>query len=321
MVLPPAPLHDQVAGGPPGGAAWWMETSDDLRIRVGMWPVMAGPARGTVLLFPGRTEYIEKYGGAAADLANRGFATLVIDWRGQGLADRMLEDRRMGHVTRFADYQKDVAAMLRAARALDLPRPFYLLGHSMGGAIGLRAVMEGLAVQACAFTGPMWGIYMSPLMRPVGWATTRIGPVLGLGNRLTPSTSLDFYVLSQPFEGNELTHDPDMYRMMQAQLHAHMDLGLGGPSLIWLREALNECKVLARRASPDVACITFLGTAETIVDCDAVRARMQIWPRGSLDLVTGARHEVLMEKPDIRAQVFDRLAALFHGKQEAYAAG
>jgi len=44
--------------------------------------------KGTVLLFPGRTEYIEKYGPAAADFLARGFATVVIDWRGQGLADR-----------------------------------------------------------------------------------------------------------------------------------------------------------------------------------------------------------------------------------------
>ncbi len=73
-------------------------------------------AKGTVLLFPGRTEYIEKYGRAARDLYQRGFATLTVDWRGQGLADRMLEDARIGHVHYFTDYQKDVAAMI-AGRA------------------------------------------------------------------------------------------------------------------------------------------------------------------------------------------------------------
>jgi len=321
MELTPAPFFDDVANdafcGPPGGAAWWVETSDDLRIRVGLWPALTDTTRGTVLLFPGRTEYIEKYGQTAAELARRGFATLAIDWRGQGLADRLLDDARIGHVVRFPDYQKDIAAMLRAARALDLARPFNLLAHSMGGAIGLRAVMEGLAVQACAFAGPMWGIQMAPLLRPIGTAAAYAGPALGFGKMLSPSTSLDFYVLTQGFAGNVLTHDADMYAMMQNQVNARMELGLGGPSLIWLRESLSECKTLARRASPDLPCLTFLGADEEIVDPQAVHARMQNWPRGALDVIEGAHHEVLMETPAIRAHVFDRMEALFSGKSEA----
>jgi len=160
MALTPAPLFTDIHPGPEGGMAHWVETSDGKRIRVGHWPVSG--AKGTVLLFPGRTEYIEKYGPAASDLAARGLGTIAIDWRGQGLADRLLDDPRVGHVDAFSDYQKDVAAMLRAARALSLPRPFYLLAHSMGGCIGLRAVIEGLPVQAAAFTGPMW-VSISPL--------------------------------------------------------------------------------------------------------------------------------------------------------------
>lgn len=316
MALTPAPFFDDVAGGPPGGAAWWMSTSDDVRVRVGLWPAAGGEARGTVLLFPGRTEYIEKYGDTARELAKRGFATLAIDWRGQGLADRLLKEPRIGHVAEFSDFQKDIAAMLRAARTLDLPRPFNLLAHSMGGAIGLRAVMEGLAVQACAFTGPMWGLAMPPIMRPIGWAMAHIGPALGFGGHLIPNTTLDYYVLTQEFEGNLLTHDPDMYRMMQDQLKAHMELGLGGPSLTWLRESLNECKALADRAPPDVPCVAFLGTDEAIVDPGAIRKRMRDWPCGTLEVVENAHHEVLMETPDIRAMVFDRLEALFTGKHD-----
>jgi lysophospholipase len=321
MDLAPAPFFDDVAGGPPGGAAWWVRTSDEIRIRVGAWPTGTEKSRGTVLLFPGRTEYIEKYGNTAAELAKRGFAMMAIDWRGQGLADRLLDNPRIGHIVQFSDYQKDIAAMMRAARALDLPRPYFLLSHSLGGSIGLRAVMEGLAVQACAFIGPMWGIYMAPALRPVGWITTTIAPSLGLGTRLTPKTSLDFYVLTQAFKGNVLTHDAGMYRMMQDQLSAHMELGLGGPSIVWLREALAECKTLSGRASPDIPCLTFLGSEEAIVDCNAVYERMQAWPRGTLDVVEGAHHEVLMETPAIRARVFDRLEALFTGEQDTAATG
>lgn len=310
MDLTSAPLFDDVSDGPLGGVAHWITTSDEVRIRIGHWrPV--GPAQGTVLMFPGRTEFIEKYGHVARQLAARGYATLAIDWRGQGLSDRPLKDGRIGHVAQFIDYQKDIAAVMRAARELDLPRPFHLLAHSMGGAIGLRAVMEGLPVQTCAFTAPMWGIQLSPAMRPFAQALAFGGTRLGFGEHVAPNFPPESYVLTQSFEGNTLTTDADMYKQMQDQLAAHPELGLGGPSLNWLRESLSETSHLVERSSPDIPCVTFLGSVEKIVDTQRIHDRMEVWPRGTLEIIDGAEHEVLMEAPATRAAVFDRLEILF----------
>ncbi|WP_164661072.1 alpha/beta hydrolase [Tropicibacter sp. Alg240-R139] len=310
MSLPLAPFFADVAGGPAGGAAWWVQTSDNVRIRVGVWRA-EGTVKGTVLMFPGRTEYIEKYGETATQLVSRGYTVLSVDWRGQGLADRLLDDTRVGHVGHFTDYQKDIAAVLRVAREQELPKPWHVIGHSMGGAITLRAVMEGMPVQTCAFTGPMWGIYFSPLMKPLSKVTMALAPVFGAAHKNPPSTSLGSYVLEQEFDGNTLTRDSDMYQMMRDQLTAHPDLSLGAPSIHWLKESVTECAHLAERASPDMPCLTYLGTHEQIVDRDAIRARMPNWPRGHLVEVPGGEHEVLMEAPDVRGPIFDQLDHLF----------
>lgn len=314
MTISPAPLFEDVAGGPAGGTAHWVTTSDNIRIRVAAWAPKSD-AKGAVLLFPGRTEYIEKYGSTAKEFVDRGYAVLAIDWRGQGLADRLLDDPRVGHVAHFTDFQKDVSAALRVARDIDLPKPWHVVGHSMGGAIALRSVIEGLSVQSCAFTGPMWGIYFNPVMKQLSRLTTYWGPKFGLGHKNPPTTSLESYVLSQEFEGNVLTRDPDMYKMMQAQLEAHPELSLGAPSTYWLGNALDECAHLATRPSPDLPCLTFLGTHEQIVDRDAVRARMQNWPRGRLVEIPGGEHEVLMEAAEVRNPVFDQLISLFAGNE------
>ena len=310
MELSPAPLFEDVAGGPAGGKAHWLHTSDDFRIRMAHW-LPDGDAHGTVFLFPGRTEYVEKYGTTARSFIERGFAMLAVDWRGQGLADRPLEDARIGHVDHFPDYQKDVHEVLALAAQLDLPKPWYVLGHSMGGAIGMRAVLEYNCFAACAFTGPMWGIYFSPIMKPIGHLTAYWGPRIGLGERTPPTTSLDSYVLSQPFEGNVLTRDPDMYQMMQDQMTAHPELALGAPSIIWLREALDECNWLMSQTAPDTSCLTFLGAHEQIADRKAIRARMANWPNGTLVEIPDGEHEVMMEAPEVRDPVFDQLAAHF----------
>lgn len=312
MSFEPAPFYDEVTGGPPGGAAWWCETTDGVRIRVGYWPCEG--ARGTILMFPGRTEYIEKYGRLAAEMNARGYAMLAVDWRGQGLADRLLDDRRVGHVVNFVDYQLDVGAALALAHDKGFPRPFHLIGHSMGGGIGLRAAMHGLEVETCAFTGPMWGIYLSPMVKPFGWALPRMADLIGMGTKLPPSTSYDPYVLANDFDGNILTKDREMFAYMRAQLQSHPDLALGGPSLIWLREALTECKYLAAQPSPALPCICFLGEDEKIIDMPSVHDRMRRWPGGALDLIPSGEHEVLMEKSAIRGHIFDRLEDLFSGR-------
>ncbi len=310
MELAPAPLFAEIAQGPSQGAAHWITTADGLRIRAALWRP-EGTARGTVLLFPGRTEYIEKYGLTAAALARRGYATLTVDWRGQGLSARMLNDRRLGHVVRFADYQSDVAALTDLAQRLDAPEPRFLIGHSMGGAIGLRALMQGLEVRACCFTGPMWGIQIPPLLRPAVSLLGRVAPLLRLDGMLMPTTAPEQYVQFTPFEGNTLTGDAEMYQLMADQLTAQPDLALGGPTVRWLREGLRECAELARLPSPVQPCITFLGTEEQIVSPDAIRRRMQSWPGGELELIEKGRHEVLMETPDIRTHVLDRICSLF----------
>ena len=310
MTVEPAPLFTDLDGVPSGGTAQWVRGADGVRLRVAHW--CPDGARGTVFLLPGRTEYIEKYGVTVDALADHGFATLVIDWRGQGLSDRLIEDSRIGHVDRFSDYHVDLAALRHVALTLDLPRPWHMLAHSMGGGIALGALMDGFEVQSAAFTGPMWGIGMSPVMRPLGWALACAGPVVGLGEMLPPSTTYDTYVTRQEFKGNSLTTDPQMYKMLQEQVNAHPELGLGGPSLIWLRESLYACREMAQRPSPHIPSLTLLGAREKIVDVQRVHDRMAAWPNGTLEVLPHCEHEVLMERPTLRTDAVSRVVAHFN---------
>ncbi len=303
-----APFFADVAEAPGGETCAWLAASDGVRLRAAHW---RGGTKGTVLLFPGRTEYIEKYGPAAGEFAARGYAMATIDWRGQGIADRLLDERAPGHVGRFGDYQRDVTALVAFARAEALPEPWFLLGHSMGGCIGLRALHEGLPVRAVVFTAPMWGIKMRPMLRPVAWVMATLAPMIGLGDRLVPTTSPMTYVLEVPCEGNLLTRDRAMFEFMQRQLTLHPELAIGGPTLQWLREALRETRALRALPSPALPCLTMLGIEERIVNSGAIRHRMDRWPGAEFDLVAGAEHELLMERPAIRARVYDRAAALF----------
>jgi lysophospholipase len=312
-----APYHANLAalpGAPSAsvtGQAHFLRTEDGVRIRVAYWGQDA--SAGTVLLFPGRTECVEKYGPTAADLHKRGFATLAIDWRGQGLSDRLLPNPLLGHVNSFADYQRDAAAMMAHARRLNLPQPYFLLAHSMGGCIGLRSVINWLPVRAAAFTAPMWGILMKRRLRPVAWGLSSVAGPLRFGHMIAPGQDLEPYLRNGPFDGNTLTSDPEMFAFMQAQIRGAPAMALGGPTLRWLNAALRETRALAALSAPALPALTFLGTEELIIDPSRIHQRMEGWPDGRLHMITGARHEVLMETPAIRANVLDTIVTLFRG--------
>jgi len=303
-----APFFADLADGPDGGHALWLTAGDGVRLRIAVWPQ---GSRGTVLILPGRTECVEKYGRAAGDLAQRGYACVAVDWRGQGLSDRLAAMPMLGHVARFRDYQRDLGAVRAALATLNLPQPLFLLAHSMGGTIALRALIDGFPVQAAAFTAPMWGIRIAPTLRPLAWAIATGARAAGRGLSLAPGTNLTCYLAVAPFEGNLLTTDAKMYGWMQSHVVSHPELGLGGPTLHWLHEALLECRRLRAAPSPPVPAVVFLGSEEKIVTVEEIRRRMGHWPGGTLELVPKAEHEVLMETPAIRARAFDRIAALF----------
>ena len=305
-----APFFHDLAEGPATAHAVWLTASDGVNLRAGIWPA-PGTAKGTVFLLPGRTEYLEKYGRAAADLAQRGYGMVSIDWRGQGLSARALPDPMAGHVGDFAEYQRDMAAVIAMAGTMDLPRPWHLMAHSMGGCIALRHLMTAHPFQSAAFSAPMWGILMAAWMRPFAVALSTASRWFSFDGRYAPGTKPRTYVLDQGFAGNTLTSDPQMWDYMRRQAQAHPELTLGGPSLGWLKAALGECQALAQMPSPDLPVITALGTAEKIVDVGPVHARMAAWPKGKLSLYTGAEHEVMMERPATRSRFFDQAADLF----------
>ncbi len=296
-----APYFGTVADGPADVQASWVRASDGTRLRMAVWPE---GKRGTVLMFPGRTEYVEKYGRLAVDMAQAGYGMVAFDWRGQGLADRPAHRRDMGHVESFDEYRQDVAAFLDALKPLDLPKPWFLIGHSMGGCIGLRALYDGLPVAAAAFSAPMWGLQMSPILTKLSPLIMAVARPMGFGKTFAPGMG-PWEPLT--FDDNTLTTDLDQFNYMSRQTDIHPELALGGPSLTWVKKAIEECATLMGMPPLDVPTIAIVGTRERIVSIEPVQRRMATWPGAKFIPIEGAEHEVLMESQKLRSQSLDAI--------------
>lgn len=275
---------------------------DGTRLRARRWDGGAD----TVLLLQGRTEYIEKYETVSEHLVARGWSVVTLDWRGQGGSERSLPDPMIGHVRDFSDYQMDLRAVLPL-----LTGRVFVIAHSMGGLIALRWMMGGADVSAVAFSAPMWGLPMEGLMRPVAHLVAGRPSLLNRADRSVPGLTPVPYVTEAGFAGNTLTSDPESFARLKADAAAMPDRMLGGPSLGWLNAALREMRTLAMHRCPPVPAMAMVGSRERVVDVAAIRARMARWDGAVLTAIDGAEHEIMMERPEIRAAFLDAADALF----------
>lgn len=300
-----APLLPQ--DGPAGAQALWLRAADGVRLRVVRWP--EGP-RGSVLILPGRTEWAEKYALVAAVLAARGWGAVAVDWRGQGLADRALPDPLPGHVGDFAEYQRDLRAVLDWAAGQGLgPMPW--LAHSMGGCIALRGLTGGHRPPAVALSAPMWDLANPAPVRALLRGLAGVARGMGREAAYTPTTGPRHGLPTLIWPDNPLTRDRDSFARMQAQFRAVPQVQVAGPTLGWMGAALAEVAALARLPSPPVPAVIGLGEAERIVSNPAIRARAARWRGAVLSAYPGARHELLMEEAPVRDDLMGRALALF----------
>lgn len=298
---------------------------DGLKLRTALWHPTRGPARGTVVIVPGRTEFIEKYFEVVADLRRRGFAVAIMDLRGQGGSERMLANPLKGHVGAFTEYDRDLDVFMRGTVIPALPPPYIGLGHSLGGHILLRSAQDEASPFArMVLTAPMLEINRAMLgtsgrMARVYAEAASLGfsSAFVHGGRETPTDLL-------PFEANEMTSDRVRWARNKAVVEAAPDLGLGSPTVGWLRAALRSCAMLQRRDYPKyvaVPMLLFAAGADRTVSSQAIEDFAVDVKIGSHIIVPASRHEILQESDDIRTYFLAAFDAYMGINQQAAANG
>ncbi|MBX9589772.1 MAG: alpha/beta hydrolase [Hyphomonadaceae bacterium] len=289
----------------PSGAVVGAFASGKLNLRFARWDATRGPSRGTICLFQGRGEFIEKYFEVIADLRRRGFAVATMDWRGQGSSDRLLANPWKGHVQAFSDYDRDLAAFMKEIVLPDCQPPYIAMAHSMGGHILLRnAILPSSWFSRMVLSAPMIEIAEARLGKaaPLSRAYAELLGALGFGSFYAAGGN-DEPIELGAFEDNPLTTDRERHLRNRAILEAAPRLGLGSPTIGWLRAALRS---IARLAAPDyplrvqVPMLLFAAGMDSIVSTTAIEEfglRLKV---GTHVLLPQARHEILQETAEVR---------------------
>jgi len=302
------------AASPPGGQGDWFRGAGGLRLRAALWTpsqLVAAKPRGTVVLSPGRTEPIEKYFEVIGNFLARGFCVLAHDWRGQGLSARLLPDRLKGHARAVEEFLDDYARLLDAYETR-APKPWIMVGHSMGAALNLLSLENG----ENRFSG---AVLSAPMLRIKTGKRSMWSVKLAVRWNLRHGKAGDYVLddaddpFDHTFENDALTTDETRYELWRQQLYACPHLAVGGVTWGWLAFGLDAGeRALKPKAlkAVKIPC-TFVQAAED----DRVWKQTNRWAakrlgRGRYVEVPGSKHEVIMETDELRAHFLSEFDAM-----------
>ena len=305
--IPANPVPEDVITGT-------LRASDGVGLRFARWQPPPG-RKGTVCIFQGRAEFIEKYFETVRELRLRGFAVATLDWRGQGLSDRALDDPMKGHVGDFDEYERDLDVFMNEVVLPDCPPPLFAIGHSMGGSVMMRIAHHGRRwFDRIVLSTPMIdliGLRKSAMLK----TTIRLMRYAGFGTSYVPSGNAAVQATG-PYIGNPLTSDPVRHARTKAILEAEPALGIGSPTVAWLDAAYRVIAEFADPAYPGKIrqpLMLIAAGRDDIVSTSAIEDFAVQLRAGAHLIVAGARHELIMEQDRYRAQFWAAFDAFVPG--------
>lgn len=322
------------------------EGANGAMLRYAFWPAPNPAERaGVVVFFQGRTEFIEKNIYTYRDLIDRNYEVWTLDWRGQGLSERLLTDEpERGHIDSYDTYLADAEIFLNEIvklDSIDSPQKI-LLAHSMGGAIGTLYLMEhDDAFDKAVFSSPMIrlpGGVDNWAVRFGNWAKKSLNPAICAGplGDITDDCSwtsefkdgVDVCAIADqaPEEGlinpkktERYSHDFKKIAEVECLIANNRpsvpSLGLGGTTSGWLRQSYKATDQINKaKADLKTPLLIIGGSQDKIVSnagqddfCDVDN------PACCRLEIEGAGHELLIESEPFRAEFFDAFRSFVSG--------
>ncbi len=173
------------------------------RINYHLWPADGSP-KGYVMIAHGIGEHTGRYGHVAETFNEIGFTVFGPDHQGHGHSQG-----KRGHISKFEYYCHDLEQLRQLVVGDDTGKPFFLLGHSMGGLIAcVYLSMFQDKVTGAILSAPAIGIQteVSPFQFKVAKTIHPFFPSLILNNSIDPALLSHDSEQVQKYKDDPLVH-------------------------------------------------------------------------------------------------------------------
>lgn len=289
---------------------WTTEDGHELR-RID-WPAPSQAPRGSLLFFPGRGDFYEKYLESLEEWHRAGWKVTAADWRGQAGSGRLGDDPLTGHVEDFADWVADLSYFWESWVG-ETPGPHVLVAHSMGGHIITRALIDGvIRPDAVVLSAPMLGMAGPPLPLAVLHSLARVMARIGSPKR--PAWKWSEKPGEMPARRRDLlTHDDDRYADELWWREHRPELAMGPGSWGWVERAYASTRELEAPGAMEKVAVPLLVVStsnDKLVNHEAAKRAAGRFLKGELlEFGPEAHHEILREVDEVRGRAMDGIAA------------
>jgi lysophospholipase len=315
MVMPVHNFHQPLIHDMTEASVGYHPGNGTARMRYALlWP--KGKARGTVLIAPGRREFIEKkYREIGEGLLDRGYRLVMFEWRGQGLSDRFLDGdkRQRDHSVDFTTHMHDLTSFMDSVVRPNQQGPLIFCGHSMGSHLLLRWMMEhpGQDIAAAILVAPMVALagqmpHMSANI--VSWSATK----LGYGDDYAYGQH-NYSDEDKKFDGNPLSRDATRFAILERYFKSYPDMRVGGVTWDWLHASIQSMQITQRRSHLEsfaYPVLSLTGSDDRVTPFDETHRFMSLIPKAENFKIDGALHDVMGEVEPCRFEAWKKIDRL-----------
>ena len=262
----------------------------------------ADAPRGTVLVLHGFTESAEKFMEVIYSLLQNGFSAVAYDQRGHGHSwrdDQVKTDPSLTHVDDFNEYEQDLMAVCGAVLK-NMPKPWMIFAHSMGGAVtSLFLERHQDVFSRAALCAPMIAANLGGMPPSVITALCHFFKLCGQGKKRV--------FVSKPYDGPEnfdtsCATGRERFDWYDRLKHETRDYWNNGPSYSWTLEAIRVNKwLMAPGAAEKIACPVRLYSADDdhSVMPEPQKQFISRVRQGERVFVKGSRHEIYRSADEV----------------------
>lgn len=276
-------------------------------------------AKRALVIVHGYTECAEKYRELCWYFVNAGYSVFVYDQRGHGRSVREVDDLSVTHVDRFDQYVEDlIGVMETVVRPRMGDAPVFLFGHSMGGAVAARMLME----RPDWFTG---AVLNAPMIKcvtgtlPFGAADlfVRLMCLLGKGKERAV-VGKDFDAEREKFEASHSTGRARFayYQKKRVETPQYHNCS---PTNQWLREAIGVTRTLLnpeQAAKIKTPVLLVQAGLDSIVCLPEQEKFVSLVEGAKILRLDEAKHEVFMGHDAVIEPYLQALLSFLNGEAE-----
>ena len=270
----------------------------------------ADGARGTVFVLHGFTENAVKYSEIIYRFLSDGLSVFIYEQRGHGRSYRKVADKTLTHIDRFEEYVEDFETVLDSAA--DMPKPYYLFSHSMGGAVSALFMEKHPGVFKKA-------VLSSPMIAPTHGDMPIFIPKLICRFCIATFRKHKRIFVSKPYPGKEefatsCATSEEKFAYYEEIKRKNEDFHNYSATYGWLLQSLLVTKKILAKGAPeriDVPVLILSAELDNVVLADKQQEFASRLARCRIETVKGAKHEVFLSPDEVTTPYFNKITEFF----------